>query len=233
MLKIPWMYVVGVFAAVCGAGASAQANTVTPVTLQDLIDSGGSIQQGDKLFSNFSYAGTGDMPAASHINVIGIGTGVGTDYLGLEFQGAFSDAADPLDVSSDALIKYTVTVLDPRARITDAHLAGNLVGVGDPFTGHGSIVETFLPNTTAYLTNFNIDNASVKFTDSHVWGLPGYNSLNVQKDILLHATAGVITLSLVDQTFSQTVVPVPSAVWAGMSMLGGLGLLGALRRRRA
>jgi len=206
----------------------ARTTRAESFTLNDLIARGGSIVQGDKLFGNFSYTATGDMPTAQLVNV----TGVTVDgNFGIEFQGAFQDVAG--GGASDALIHYTVTVLDPTMVITDAHLISNVVGFGAPFTGFGTVSETFLPKTSAFLTNFNIDNTVFKLSDSYVWGLPGYTSLNVQKDIALTATSGIIGLSFVDQTFSQTqVVPVPAAIWGGVSLLGLMGGGRLWKRRR-
>ena len=59
-------------------------------TLANLIANNGSIIQGDKLFDNFSYSATGDMPTAANINVIGVTV---DGNFGVRFQGAFMDSA--------------------------------------------------------------------------------------------------------------------------------------------
>lgn len=212
------------------SGASAAA-----VSLADLIRTGGTIQQGDKLFWGFTYSKTGQMPTDAGVNIEGIGTGVGTDYYGIRITGGFSDLAGD-SLASDAFLTYNVTVLDPSYRITDVHMFANLAGVG---SGTGSVTETFvehpdLPGHTpsSGLFVFDLNNTSFNVNDNYVWGLPGDTTLHVTKDIMLNVDTGLVTLSQVDQRFSQTAVPLPAAAWGGLSMLGGLGLFGAIRRRR-
>jgi len=217
---------------------SSFASSAKAATLLELAARQGTIQVGDKLFSNFTYSGTGQMP--SDVNVIGI-TDTAGNY-GIRFQGGFSDAVG--GGASDALITYTVTVLDPNFVITDAHMASNIAVIGavDPLA-NGTITETFVavvpptPSLNAvFVTNFNFNNILVQPSADYVWGIPGYTVINVSKDIKLDAgTQGIgsVDLSFVDQTFSQTAVPVPAAAWTGISMLAGLGAIGAFRKRRA
>jgi len=236
--RVPIGLITAAVAGVMFLGSAAQAATVLvpAVNLGTLISQRGSIQVGDKLFSNFTYTPTGDMPTAGNVNVAGILSNAGN--LGIEFIGAFADTAASAG-GSDAFITYRVTVTDPNWRITDAHLDSNLDSGGS--VGSGKITETFtpvvppVPPLLSFTTNFTANNNSVsQIHDNYVWGLPGYTSIDVQKDILINTTSGVaVTMSFVDQTFSQTpVVPLPAAAWAGFSMLGGLGFFGAVRRRR-
>lgn len=236
--KVPIGLLTAAIAGVLFAGSAAQAATVlVPATnLGALIANQGTIQVGDKLFSNFTYTPTGDMPSAANVNVAGIQSNLGN--YGISFIGGFTDLVG--GVSSDALIGYRVTVLDPNYLITDAHLDSNLDSAGS--VGSGRITETFspvIPNSPllgSFNTNFTADNnTSLQIHDDYVWGPPtGYTSIDVRKDILITTTSGVsVGLSFVDQTFSQTsIVPLPAAAWAGFSMLGGLGFFGIVRRRR-
>jgi len=235
--KVPIGLIAAAIAGVMSFGSAAQAATIlTPSVKLSTLLQGGSVTVGDKVFSNFSYNPTGDMPAASTIDVTGILSNL--NNLGIRFSGGFTDLIG--GGSSDALIGYRVTVTDPGMRITDAHLDSNLDSGGS--VGSGKITETFspfIPNSPllgSFNTNFTANNnTSLQIHDDYVWGPPlGYISLDVTKDILLTTTSGTsVTLSFVDQTFSQTpVVPLPAAAWAGFSMLGGLGFFGAVRRRR-
>jgi len=237
--KVPMGLIAAAIAGVMFTGSAAQANTVLvpAVSLSSLLTTGASITVGDKTFSNFTYSATGNMPTAANVNVIGIRSDIGN--LGIEFQGAFQDLPDANNAASDALINYRVTVNDPNFRITDAHLDSNIASISAG--GSGTITEDFtalIPTTPPLLSfNTNFDFTTVggtrKISDTYIFGA-GYTSIAVRKDILLTAgTGGNVNLSSVDQTFSQTpVVPLPAAAWAGLSMLGGLGFFGAVRRRR-
>ena len=58
--------------AIFAAGLVGTANAGDSYVLADLINDDGTVTVGDKLFSDFTYAFTGDMPDASGINVIEI-----------------------------------------------------------------------------------------------------------------------------------------------------------------
>jgi len=209
--------------------------TAKATTLAQLLVPGATISSGDKLFSNFSYNSTGDMPAAGAINVIPIGPPTRPN-LGLRFQGGFSDSVG--GGGSDALITYRVTVTDPNLLISDAHLDSNLIVNGDPGgpgntapTPSGTINETFsavappAPPIGQFNINFNFDNTVVQLHDDKTFSSK-YQAIDVQKDIFLDATnAGIgnVGLSFVDQTFSQAAVPLPGAAFAGMGLMSLLG----------
>ena len=128
-----WFAVVGLAVLVCVAPAAY----AVPVPLSTLIP-GGTKTCGDKLFSDFSYSSTNNMPAASGVNVDCV-TVAGN--LCLEFSGGFVDL--PGGDASDALIKYTVTVTAPGVFIHDAEIQGNPAVING--TGSMSITDTFLP----------------------------------------------------------------------------------------
>ncbi|MCA9216234.1 MAG: PEP-CTERM sorting domain-containing protein [Planctomycetales bacterium] len=193
------------------------------VPLSDLVN-GGTVQSGDKVFSNFTYLVTGDMPAAGDVNVETITDQDGKH--GLRFQGGFTDVSG--GSSSDAVITFDVSVAPGNGNlISGATLAANPA----VFNGEGlaSITETFLPDVTDdKLVVYDFGGGDDKLLDSTVFA-NALATLHVQKDIILHATgenAGV-TLSFVDQTFEQ--VPEPATL---SLLLGALGLI-ALRRRRS
>jgi len=215
---------------------SPSANAVAPpsgITLEQLVlNPTWHIDQGDKRFFGFSYQNSGDMPDAADINVVGITSVLGNH--GISFTGApFVDLIG--GGFSDAVIEYSVTVLDPQKsqgfRITDAHLDSNIDASGG--TGQGKITETFTavdpllpPLNLVKITNFDIGPAGPsQLHDDYDWfasaPFASYLTIHVTKDILLASDTGsFVAVSDIDQTFSQTVVPVPAAIWGGLALMG-------------
>jgi hypothetical protein len=211
MRKLP--FALGSIAAllllVGGTTSSAKADT-----LQNLISTNGTITVGNLVLSNFGYLQTGDMPAASNVNVTGIANG-------LRFQGGFIDNLG--GGASDALITYKVTATG-GALISDAHLSGNVkVAGGD---GSISVNETFLPSNSSSLTIFDNVPGSKQMSDSAIFVTPA-TEIEVQKDILASSVTGVATMSFVDQTYS--LVPEPTSI--ALLGVGALGLVGFGMRR--
>jgi hypothetical protein len=212
-----------------GAVSPAAASTICPFTLGDLIAEDRSITVGDKLFDQFGYSQTGDMPDAFGVNVLPITDSAGN--FGLRFQGGFVDlfGGGP----SDALITYRVTVTDPNFRISDVHLAGNpaVIGPEGEESGLIGVAETFLPeDPSTMLVIFDSEPGSTQLID---WALTGpVPLLHVQKDIIAFADVegNAATLSFVDQTFSQVAVPEPSTV---SLLILGIAALWGLRRKTA
>ena len=195
--------------------ASAEA-----ILLSTLIENDGTITNGDKEFSDFGYAATGDMPSSDRVNVLTIEDAEGN--FGIRFQGGFVDL--PGDGASDALIFYDVTVTDEANSISGAHLAANIVS---PENSSGTITETFLPifdSTDEILripTNDSRLNDSITFPET-------VQTMQVQKNILFIAAEGEqVDMSFVDQTFAQ--VPEPSGL-AILLLLGSASACIWLRR---
>ena len=204
----------------------AQGTTVldSGILLSELIANDGTITVGDKEFSDFSYAATGDAPPATGVNVFGIIDEIGN--FGLRFQGGFFDA--PGDGASDSLITYLITVTDPNNAIIGARMQGNTDIVGN---GNGpsfaTVTDTFLPQVTdENLTIFESRAEGVDLDNSLFFGT-SFTVLNAQKDILMFAADGDVatTVSFVDQTYYQ--IPEPTSL-----ALLGLGAAMTMRRRR-
>ena len=226
ILMLRWLWKLGppvVAIALFGMASAARADT-----LANLMATNGVIVQGDKTFSNFTYDPHGNAsPGAANVTITGIGSGVGADYYGIRISGGFNDAAD--NVVSDWLITYDVTVTDPNYRITDAHMASNVDA--NSGAGYGTITESFLPNGPQQITVFNINPGMDQPTAENTFGLPGYTVLHVQKDIQLSADTGIVTMSFIDQRFSQTsVVPLPATANMGIALIVCLGGFGAWRK---
>jgi len=210
-------------------------NSTTSVKLSDLIAGTNEIDGitvGDKNMSGFTYSPIGDMPAASDINVLGYKDLDGN--WGLSFHGAFLDL--PGGSFSDALIRFVVNI-DPAAlaqgfRINDAHLFLNGVGVGSPDSGF-FVDESFLPDSNntlnAHVSTF--PNGTTQLSDSTIFDTP-LTTLHVTKDILAIAASASgqpARATVIDQSFSQIIVPEPTCV---VLSLGGLVGLIAYRRNR-
>lgn len=206
---------------VCGV---AQAGTVP---LSDLLQPGVTFASGDKIFSDFTYEKTGDNPGPENVLVKDIQDAMG--HYGIRIQGGFLDLSG--GDASDALITFTVSVpAGSNLVISDAHLSAN-PAVFDG-TGLASVTETFLPDIKDdKLVVYDLGGGDDKLHDSIVFAQT-YKTLRVQKDIILYATdvppgqAGKVTLSFVDQTFSQ--VPEPSSL---ALIAVGMLAIGYLRKR--
>ena len=200
-----------------------QAATIlgSAIKLSELNDNPtATVPVGDKLFSNFMYTFTGEMPGPESVNVIPIQDDDGN--YGIRFQAFFTDLSSTIG-GSDALITYNVEATDPRFLISDAHLAGNPSLPGPQ--GLVSVTETFLPLGTNGEYTMSIyaedDSPPPKLTDVKYFH-PAVRSLSVQKDIGVYDFAGVPapTLSFVDQTFSQIEVPeVSTAILAFIAVV--------------
>ncbi len=184
-----------------------------PIPLSDLLVAGATIESGDKVFSNFTYRSSGDMPAADNVNVEAIEES--GDY-GLIFQAGFVD--QPGGDASDALVTFDVSVKNAGMTINGVTLKANpAVFAGD---GLASVTETFLPAVVDdKLVVYDFGGGNDLLLDSIAFD-GGYTTLPVQKDLILHATGdtGAVTMSFFTQTFSQ--VPEPSSI-----VLLAMGLL--------
>ena len=190
------------------------------ISLGELIASNGKLVSGDKEFSDFGYAATGNMPVAGDINVISH-ENIHGDF-GLRFQGAFLDAPDPRNASSDALITYRVKVTSPDHSLSGADVAANLIARD---RGTATVTETFLPIFTASEEVLRIPTTDDQLVDSITFPRTE-RELLVQKNILMRATTSQVDMSFVDQSFSQ--VPEPGGI--ALLMLGLLAI-GCITKR--
>jgi hypothetical protein len=203
------------------------------IPLSNLVGTGNSLLVGDKIFDNFQYTKTGDMPTANSINVTGRVTTInGVPEWGFRMQGAFHDFNTT--GGSDALLTYDVHVTDPNVSlIADAYIAGNPLVIGQ---GEMTVTETFLPLAGAPINAiYNIDAANTQLQNT-VFFNPPTPGLSAQKDILAAVPDGLsgnaASLSFIDQLYSQVPAgggtPEPASI--GLLAIGAMGLLA--RRRR-
>lgn len=202
-------------AAACVGGNNLGIWTTTP---------GFSCTIGDKTFSNFTYADTSGGGAtaipASEVNVILVNNGA--SGIGFGFQAPWSVAGSQ---SLDSLIGFSVSVTPPTGGvfIKDAALVQG--GSSQSGLGVGSVAEN-LSNNVNLLT---IDAASqVKLSDSETFTPTG--SVSVTKDISVNANGGSASISLAQDTFSQTTaVAEPGTI--GLLGIGLFGIGMVMRRR--
>lgn len=211
--------------AVLLVGVACSPLMAETISLAALIDNDLSIVSGDKRFYDFEYCITGDMPPATAVNISSHVDDLGN--YGIAIQGAFVDLYDAN--SSDALLCFSVDVLDQNKWITDVHVSGNPHVTG---SGIVHVGETFIPDEAdKHLSLYHINPGDNKQSADMVYLDGLYKTLHVQKDILAYATepASLAKITVIYQTFSQ--VPEPSAV---VSIIAGLACFGcfAWRKRR-
>jgi PEP-CTERM motif len=211
-----------------GGMSTARAQAVT---LQSLIASNGTIQVGDKLFSDFNLVSTSGFPSALDILVKGEVTG---GLNGIEFDAPWH--TNPGQAPQTANITYNVSVLAPGWYISDIHLDTDVSLIG----GAGqSLVKlsasdvpthtTVLPAPTHLLQSYQlVGQDSVLNPSANTTSLQ--NKLIVETTILQSADSVGSNPSVlhIQESFSQA-VPEPSTY--AMSVLG-LGVMGLLMRRK-
>jgi hypothetical protein len=198
-----------------------------------------SITVDDKLFTNFTFSVTSTDPNlttpddASGINVGGFVVG---SEIGLAFTGGMS-AQD--GATLDLVIGYKVTVLDPDRLISDIELIFN----GNASLGsHTSVVETVLdampgPGQPALIGEATVQDPPNGQHDQIIDLSRPVRMALVQKDIILQAAnlpllGGNVTISVIDQLFSQTRPPQDIPEPASLLLLGsGLAFIVRSRRR--
>lgn len=225
----------------CLALTSAAPAEATGISLADLINPQCevcSITVGDKLFSDFRFTIFSTDPTkttpgdASGITVSGFQVG---DLLGLEFNGGIT-AQD--GATLDLTIGYKVTVLDPNQLISDVELIFN----GNASLGsHTSVIETVLdampgPDQEALIGEALVQDPPNGQHDTIIDLSRAVRMVLVQKDIILQAAdlpllGGNVTISIVDQLFSQTRPPNEVPEPASLVLLGS-GIMGLATRLR-
>lgn len=210
---------------VLGGVCSAATILGDAIPLSSLANNAqGVVDVGDKRFTDFTYHATGDMPVVANVNVIPIQDDLGK--FGLRFQGAFVDVPSSPN-GSTALITYNVEATDPLKLISDAHMQGNPALLGE--FGSISVVDTFLPlgkNGEYTMAIFDDESLPTPRLADAVFFTPPVRRLSVQKDILAIATQNsqTATLSFVDQTYSQIIIPEPASVLLALACFGLIGL---------
>jgi hypothetical protein len=217
------------------ATASSQASML----LSDLLAPGATLQQGDKIFGNFTWTGP---IAANQINITGIGDGSAGNLYGIEIGGPI---ASPFGGGIiDLQLHYSVTIAPGYNNlISDIHQFANVGGSPDSLV---AITESVL-NAPGGLqvaishvgeginyANFDPTDPVAELNDTLVLGTP-LHQVWINKDIYLAAApGGSAQATIIDQRFSQTAVPEPTTMIAGALLLlpFGASTLRILRKNR-
>ena len=233
----------GLFAS---AGESAQGAIITQTTLDTLLI-GGSNQNGltigDKKYSGFSLASTGDAPPDAEDISVTLSTNDNVTY-SIKFNfGLDAFAGERTDVT----IGYRLDVVNSSDLIARLGLTFNgsvpAPGTGNAAASISELVRTIdgsdidpTPATsdTAVLTVFNDGPGRLADNNSQFLQIIPKASLLFEKNILVSSRAdgGYVHVSVVDNLVEQTggpgvVVPEPTSL-LGLTALSGIALL---RRR--
>jgi hypothetical protein len=219
------------------AAASSHAVLLTDlVNLDGSTKLGATLQQGDKIFANFTWVGpTG--PAG--FTITGIGDGTANNLYGIEFSGGLSQSGIG---TSDWQLHYSVTIASGYNNlISDIHQHANfngtplsLVNVTEDVLNAPGGIEVAKSNLGEGINYAYLDTTdpAAELNDTLVLSTP-LQQVWISKDIQLIGLGPneYAVVSIIDQRFSQ--VPEPTTMIAGALLLlpFGASTLRILRKR--
>jgi hypothetical protein len=195
-------------------------NSASSVKLSDLVSGQVmGLQVGDKVFTNFTYTPTGDMPAAQDVNVLGFEDPQGN--WGISLHGTFVDLPGGA-ATSQATLQYQAQVDAANTqlgrRITDLHLF--LGGVGADAGSNVEVNETST-DVPALLLHAYLNTSgqgSQQLSEAAILTSP-LQTIHIRKIISAAAAANAILparATAIDQSFSQNPVPEPASLVLAM-----------------
>ena len=212
------------------AGTVTNLNPGQSVDLGSYLSpTGNSILIGDKLFDDFFYVAsdssgstTNLLPAGS-ITLSALSNSVG---FGLSFGAPFHTTNNLL---KDFIIKYSVTVTNAPFLISDIHLSYNGTVVGG---GYNSVTEQAFTGGfgVGSIGLINVFNPPPTLETNMVFGT-AQPKIYIEKDIQLGGAGpgDSSSISIINQTFSQVLIPEPSSLTLAIV---GVVSLWLWRRRR-
>jgi hypothetical protein len=218
-----------VAAALFGLASQAQAGSPaspTTDTLQHLVDVGGSLTIGDKIFSDFTFQTSG--LTNFDPSQIQVTASVAGGIYFLTWAGNISLVNNGASaVTADLLLKYTVTATAGQISMIDQMYSGRA-------TQPGSFIAV---DETVRVGDIILANSHLNATDladpfaeagDHLNVNPAQTTLHVTKDISFGSLSqGSITITEVSQSFHQ----IPEA--ATTALLGfGMAFVGAVAYRQ-
>jgi hypothetical protein len=205
---------VGFSAAVSARAASIDLSSGSQLLSALIANNGkGGAFVGNLTFDNFTYSPVGVAPDASQVYVSPF-------VLGSETGVAFN-AGVPWS-NGDWGISFTVT--SNGGLITNDYLA---VAGNAPGNSSWQVDETIAWEGASLFIRESSN--TVTPGDPVIGSFAGVSSLSIFKDINVSAGADV---TLIQQGFAVTSVPVPAAVWTGLGTLACVAGMAMLRRRQ-
>ena len=217
---------------VLASTSRAQVTNLAPgqtINLASVLDATGkSVQIGDKLFDDFffSYIDTDNNVlnelVAADVTLTALANDIG---FGLSFQTPLITFSN---VVKDIVVKYSVLVLDPNQKISDAHLSfsASVLGLGTADVNESLYTGGFGANQ---LDSFSVHLPPPGFGSTGVVFSTPQVKIYMEKDVVVSGNGSTIndraSITIINQTFSQ--IPEPSAL-----VLVGAGLSGLLFFRR-
>ncbi len=213
------------FALAVFAGPSAQAQFPSD-NLQDLISNDGSLVVGDKLFNDFSVTMGGSFLgslAASNITVTGMQDGYG---YGIQITGPLAAGGSIADLT----LGYDVSIVtNLPLSISEVHMLFDGALIPGDANGFAEVTETVTTNGLFVGQLGVYVSATATQMEDSLAITPPNRMVMLSKNVELYAQVGSYsTISTIDQTFSQVMVPEPSALALCIAGLSGLVFL---RRR--